>query len=70
MLEVAYELPDPFPTGQAPSGALGGLWNLEQGQWVGEWYYTQAELQDAADGTARSGLPLCVLSPTGENIEA
>lgn len=65
-----FELPDPFPTDQVPEGALGGLWDLERGQWAGEWYYTQVELQDAADGIAASGLACCVLTATGEDVEA
>lgn len=69
MKQLQFELPDPFPTDQVPFGCLGGLWDLERGQWTGEWYYTQAELQDAADGVAGSGLHLCVLSPAGEDVE-
>jgi glucan-binding YG repeat protein len=58
-----------IPLDQIPEGAAGGLWDAELEVWAGEWYYTDRELQAAADGVARSGGRYCVLDSDGEVVE-
>lgn len=58
-----------FPFDEIPEGAVGGLWDTEIDGWAGEWYYTDRDLQNAADGVARAGGRYCVLDSDGEIVE-
>ena len=50
-----------------PDGALYGAYNYETDEWTGDWFYSDSEAQDGADGCNRSGLPIVIRDiATGE----